>query len=96
MRQLPTGTLRWADAPVDLSTDAADVVLRQFREWPEADRCLLRVTVNGRRSAEAAATVAALQQVLANRFLHATCDARELRWARPRRRPGGPGRPAPT
>ncbi len=74
-----TGTLRWADHGVDLDAGPADDALRHLREWPDADRCLVRVAVSGRQSPATAAAVAAMRAVLAERFLHHSCDDHRLR-----------------
>lgn len=74
-----TGALKWADETIDLAADAADAILRRFREWPDAATQLLRLTCTGRATPEAAAVIEQLRVVLAERFLYADCDAAHLR-----------------
>ena len=80
---LRSGALTWADAELDASVEPGDDVLRRHREWPDADRCLLRLTLRGPSTAESAAVVAQLREVLSNRFLHHACDDANLTPADP-------------
>ena len=76
---LNTGTLTWGDADVDLSAESADAIRRRSREWPDAGRSLLRLSVCRQITAETADTVQWSRKILSTRFLAHTCDDRHLR-----------------
>jgi hypothetical protein len=74
-----TGVLSWLDRPIDLDAGGMDEVMRELREWPAAEKCLMTARLGGTATPANAARVRELNDLLRQRFLYHGCDATKLR-----------------
>jgi DNA repair exonuclease SbcCD nuclease subunit len=76
-----TGTLSWSDCQIDVDRQDLNDEIRKYREWPHADRCLLRLALAGQTSPQLSSRLGDLAAVLQTRFLYHVCDESRLRAA---------------
>ncbi|MCX5662093.1 MAG: metallophosphoesterase [Planctomycetota bacterium] len=76
---LRTGVLRWTDLEIDLDRQPIADAARTLREWPEAERTLLRLTLRGALPPQASAELLALRDLARERFVHCAIDESQIR-----------------
>jgi DNA repair exonuclease SbcCD nuclease subunit len=74
-----SGVLNWREKEMDLDGGGVDELMRELREWPAADKCLLNARLKGTLTPQNAARLRELDDLLRQRFLYYECDRRGLR-----------------